>query len=280
MGFLTKEQFERQNFTHYIRTGEYYHYEDYLKWFIKQDRKMEKKSLGIDPENFNPNPSKTYCIWSGGSCGGCSSMAGQIFEITDIPDTHPNCSCSWDVIDDLGECTWEKIKPKIKEKENPEPKEPCAKLTSGVGSRNAPVAGASSNHKGVDISAPKGTPINAIEGGKITHSGLGKSGINGGLGFFVEITNANGDKSRYGHMDGKPDVDVGDFVETGDKIGEVGSTGYSSGNHLHFDVKDSNNNYTNPTDEQIQDFLDMLNEGCNNKWMIILWSIYTYFYSY
>jgi murein DD-endopeptidase MepM/ murein hydrolase activator NlpD len=96
----------------------------------------------------------------------------------------------------------------------------------------------------------------------MTHSGLGKSGLDGGLGYFAEVTDSDGVKARYGHMNDMPNIIKGEPVKAGQELGEVGSTGYSSGNHLHFDMKDKNGNYIPPTEKQIQDLLDMLNRNC------------------
>ena len=68
MGFLTKEQFERQNFIHYLRTGEYYYYEDYLRWLTRSVKKTETKSSKFK-----------QCQWVGGDCANCSSNEGKIF---------------------------------------------------------------------------------------------------------------------------------------------------------------------------------------------------------
>lgn len=101
--------------------------------------------------------------------------------------------------------------------------------TSGFGPRNSPGGIGSTNHMGVDFAAPAGTPIPAQAGGQVT-----KSGWFGGLGNMVETTSGN-TKYRYGH-NSKNLVSIGDSVSPGQKIALVGSTGNSTGPHVHFEV--------------------------------------------
>lgn len=87
------------------------------------------------------------------------------------------------------------------------------------------------SHKGIDISAPNGTPIKAAAEGKVTYSGW-----MGGYGNLVIITHENNIQTYYAHCS-KLYVSVGEEVEAGDTIAAVGSTGYSTGNHLHFEIR-------------------------------------------
>jgi murein DD-endopeptidase MepM/ murein hydrolase activator NlpD len=105
------------------------------------------------------------------------------------------------------------------------------KITSGYGYRTHPVYGVKRMHTGVDIAAPHGTPIKAGGDGKIIHAAR-----NGGYGKTVIIDHGNGRTTLYAHMSSYA-VKVGDIVHQGDKVGEVGSTGVSTGNHLHFEVR-------------------------------------------
>ena len=93
-------------------------------------------------------------------------------------------------------------------------------------------------HNGIDIAAPTGTPLYAIASGKIK-----KSRYNGGYGYHVYIEHGNtalGDlKSFYGHMNSL-NVKEGQYVKAGDNIGTVGSTGVSTGPHLHFELRIDN----------------------------------------
>lgn len=85
-------------------------------------------------------------------------------------------------------------------------------------------------HAGIDLAAPRGTTIMASDGGSVVQAGW-----NSGYGYCVTIQHSNGMKTLYGHMS-KVSVSVGQRVAQGEKIGEVGSTGYSTGNHCHFEI--------------------------------------------
>jgi len=98
-------------------------------------------------------------------------------------------------------------------------------------------------HTGVDLGAPKGTPIYAADDGIVTHSGCGKSCATG-YGYYVDIDHGNGITTRYGHTSARF-VTVGEQVHRGETIALVGSTGHSTGPHLHFEVR-VNGKYTNP----------------------------------
>lgn len=93
-----------------------------------------------------------------------------------------------------------------------------------------PVTGKTSFHHGVDMAAPKGTPVKATKSGKVI---LANNGNWHGYGKTVAIQHADGYNSIYGHLS-KILCKVGDQVKQGQIIGEVGSTGVSTGNHLHF----------------------------------------------
>ncbi|MDE6594683.1 MAG: peptidoglycan DD-metalloendopeptidase family protein [Oscillospiraceae bacterium] len=97
-------------------------------------------------------------------------------------------------------------------------------------------------HKGIDIAAPYGTPIYAAESGTVIEVG---SGWNGGYGNCVRISHDDGNVTVYGHQSSIA-IEYGDYVVKGQIIGYVGSTGDSTGNHLHFEVR-SNGTYQNPT---------------------------------
>ena len=113
------------------------------------------------------------------------------------------------------------------------------RITSKFGPRKAPVAGASNYHKGVDVGAPKGTPIIAAAGGTVVISTYHYSAGN-----YVMINHGNGVYTVYMHAS-KLLVSVGDKVKQGQKIALVGTTGYSTGNHLHFGVR-INGTYYDP----------------------------------
>jgi len=103
--------------------------------------------------------------------------------------------------------------------------------SSNFGWRVDPFTGASAMHEGVDFVAPEGTPIYASAGGVIAYADKHPS-----YGNMIEIDHGNDIITRYGHAS-KVLVKVGQVVRRGDKIAEVGSTGRSTGNHLHFEVR-------------------------------------------
>ena len=86
-------------------------------------------------------------------------------------------------------------------------------------------------HSGLDIAAPYGTDIKASAPGTVTFSG-----VQGGYGNLIIIDHGNGVESYYGHCSSLI-AEVGDVVEAGDVIAKVGSTGNSTGNHLHFEIR-------------------------------------------
>ncbi|MFN7397501.1 MAG: peptidoglycan DD-metalloendopeptidase family protein [Sandaracinobacter sp.] len=105
-----------------------------------------------------------------------------------------------------------------------------ARLSSGFGMRFHPVLGYSRMHQGVDFAARTGTPILASAGGTVVFSGWG-----GGYGNVVVLDHGKGMRTRYAHMH-RIGVRNGQRVEQGQNIGLVGSTGLSTGPHLHYEV--------------------------------------------
>ncbi len=114
------------------------------------------------------------------------------------------------------------------------------RLTSYFGPRNLGM-GTSSFHRGVDIAAPSGTPVGAARGGTVTFAGWSTQGY----GNLVRIRHADGSEAWYGHFS-SISVSVGQYVNQGDRVGRVGSTGLSTGPHLHFEVHESNGNARDP----------------------------------
>jgi murein DD-endopeptidase MepM/ murein hydrolase activator NlpD len=105
-------------------------------------------------------------------------------------------------------------------------------VTSPFGWRNHPMLHVSEFHSGVDWGAPFGTPIFAAGTGAIEEIGL-----KGGYGKYVKIKHANGYETAYGHMTAfAKGLDVGSKVRQGQVIGFVGSTGMSTGSHVHFEI--------------------------------------------
>jgi len=104
--------------------------------------------------------------------------------------------------------------------------------TSGFGTRKHPITGRTQTHSGIDIAVPAGTAILAAAPGEVILAQW-----YGGYGNTVIIEHKEGFRTLYAHIrSGGIKVKVGDYVKAGDKIAEVGSTGTSTGNHLHFGV--------------------------------------------
>lgn len=118
---------------------------------------------------------------------------------------------------------------------------PCSYVyvSSPFGDRDQPTAGASTNHKGVDLAAASGTPIYATRSGTVTIARSSSSAGN-----YVTINHGDGYSSVYMHMTNYV-VSVGQSVSAGQLIGYVGSTGISTGPHLHFGIT-YNGSYVNP----------------------------------
>ena len=108
----------------------------------------------------------------------------------------------------------------------------CYYITSRVGNRWHPVTGAWKYHSGLDIGAQSGATIVASDGGTVS-----LAGVNGGYGNCVMIDHGNGYYTLYGHMSSIA-VSYGQVVSKGDTIGYVGSTGISTGPHLHFEIRE------------------------------------------
>ncbi len=120
---------------------------------------------------------------------------------------------------------------------------PCpssSRITSSFGGRSSPTEGASSNHKGIDIGAATGSNILAAASGTVTISTYSASAGN-----YVMISHGGGVSTVYMHCSSRL-VSAGDKVSQGDVIAKVGSTGYSTGPHLHFEIR-NNGSYVNPS---------------------------------
>ena len=104
-------------------------------------------------------------------------------------------------------------------------------LSSGFGVRSDPFLGRPAMHSGLDFRSETGDPVRATANGVVESAGW-----NGGYGNMVEIDHGNGFSTRYGHMS-KIEVKVGQQIKTGQVIGRVGSTGRSTGPHLHYETR-------------------------------------------
>ncbi len=111
-----------------------------------------------------------------------------------------------------------------------------ARLSSKFGVRKHPILGFNKMHRGVDFAAKRGTPIMAAGDGRITYAGR-----NGSFGRFVEIKHLNNFKTRYAHLyKYAKGIKKGRLVKQGEIIGYVGTSGRSTGPHLHYEVKHKN----------------------------------------
>lgn len=114
------------------------------------------------------------------------------------------------------------------------PVDGCYVITSFFGPRKHPITGIAGNHGGTDIRAAYGTTIKAARGGEVI-----TSTYNSSYGNYVVVYHGNGESTLYAHMS-KRSVSVGQIVSQGQELGKVGSTGSSTGNHLHFEVRVNN----------------------------------------
>lgn len=104
-------------------------------------------------------------------------------------------------------------------------------ITSGFGIRYHPILGGLRLHAGVDLAAPAGSPVYATMDGYVASAGWA-----GGYGLSIRLTDGVAIETRYGHMS-RLAVAAGSYVRKGELIGYVGSTGLSTGPHLHYEVR-------------------------------------------
>jgi murein DD-endopeptidase MepM/ murein hydrolase activator NlpD len=115
-------------------------------------------------------------------------------------------------------------------------------VSSAFGARYHPLLHIWRNHEGVDFAAPYGAPVRATADGMVAVAGRGDPGY----GNLIELRHANGIRTRYGHLSAfARGLHVGDRVRQGETIGYVGSTGLSTGPHLHYEFL-VNGRPTNP----------------------------------
>ena len=117
------------------------------------------------------------------------------------------------------------------------------RITSKYGQRRAPIAGASTFHNGVDMAAPKGTPVLAAGDGRVVQAW---DDTTHGGGNSIILQHADGTKTGYAHLS-QIGVKPGDIVQAGQPIGAVGATGRATGPHLHFTVRDARGRRIDPS---------------------------------
>ena len=168
-----------------------------------QHAAIELKRLGIKPEKF-------------------TGVGGPLESVKGDP-TFKQLFTSWKKLDNLqnGAIAVPSDKP-VKN----------AAFTSGYGVRSDPFAGRAAMHAGIDLAGATGTPIYATADGLISDAGWNS----GGYGNLVKIDHGRGIETRYGHLSGIL-VKPGQRVQRGQLIGRMGSTGRSTGSHLHYEVR-------------------------------------------
>ena len=107
-----------------------------------------------------------------------------------------------------------------------------AEFTSGYGTRTDPFQGRAARHQGIDLAAPVGTPIYATADGTVSEAGYN----NGGYGNLIKLDHGRGIETRYAHLS-RVLVSPGQRIARGQVIGHMGSTGRSTGSHLHYEVR-------------------------------------------
>lgn len=112
------------------------------------------------------------------------------------------------------------------------PVQAAVSFTSGFGYRSDPFHAGAAMHPGIDLSGAYGTPIYATADGTVLRAGWNA----GGYGNLVEVDHGRGISTRYGHMSAIL-VSAGQHITRGQQIGRMGSTGRSTGNHLHYEVR-------------------------------------------
>ena len=107
----------------------------------------------------------------------------------------------------------------------------AGRVSSAYGLRQHPIRKRPHFHHGIDLAVPAGTPIRAVAAGRVSFSGW-----DGGYGNLVEVDHGAGWTTRYAHAQTRR-VEVGQRVQAGDTLASVGTTGLSTGPHLHFEIR-------------------------------------------
>jgi murein DD-endopeptidase MepM/ murein hydrolase activator NlpD len=169
------------------------------------------RQLGVNPSRFHR----------------VSGAVGGPFEAVDADNADPRFRelfVSWRRLDQLEQG--------VSAIPSAQPVRTNSSFTSGFGVRSDPFRGRAAMHGGIDLAGPTGTPIYATADGIVGRSEYN----NGGYGNLVEINHGQGIQTRYGHMS-RLIAQPGQRVRRGDLIGLMGSTGRSTGSHLHYEVR-------------------------------------------
>ena len=155
--------------------------------------------------------------------GGKLAQGGPFDSATQADPTFKSLFTSWKKLDNLadGAIAVPSDKP-VK----------TAEFTSGYGIRSDPFQGRAARHQGIDLAAPVGTPIYATADGIVSDAGWNS----GGYGNLIKIDHGRGIETRYGHLSAIL-VHAGQHVTRGQQIDRMGSTGRSTGSHLHYEVR-------------------------------------------
>ena len=207
--------------------------DELFRWYketLLEDKKIERKNGSVILKDSENNEIKRWNFFRGFPCRWIGprleTNLGSEYAVERIEITHEGFS----VDNDLAEVSYGIATP-IGENWNDAQKvtsvwgftRPSFRVDNGQFTKEG--------HNGMDFSATRGTRINAIKSGRITKVENNENNIRG-YGKYVEITHEDGTHSLYGHQS-KILVKEGEFVPAGTKIGEVGSTGNSTGPHLH-----------------------------------------------
>ena len=157
------------------------------------------------------------------SIGSNGAQGGPFDSATQADPTFKSLFTSWKKLDNLadGAIAVPSDKP-VK----------TAEFTSGYGTRTDPFRGGAARHQGIDLAAPVGTPIYATADGTISEAGYNS----GGYGNLIKVDHGRGIETRYGHLSAVL-VRPGQRITRGQVIGRMGSTGRSTGSHLHYEVR-------------------------------------------
>jgi len=133
-----------------------------------------------------------------------------------------------------------------------------ARVTSRYGHRVHPITGKKAMHHGLDLAAPRGTAIRAGKAGTVLRAERA-----GGYGLLVEVDHGDGVTTRYAHCD-RLDVRPGQVIDAGELLGTVGSTGRSTGPHLHYEVR-IEGRAADPQEQRWNDLFPQLGDGVGRK---------------